>query len=242
VTATTTRALEYPFCVEVSLEVLEQILSLLEVMQSSSTALKSTGDEDADTLKSSSSADDERLLSLLGILDSQFYFFSHSEVDLSEIGVTYSRRSSSSAKNKHDAEAGSIVFDAGRSATLVSRLSSVLADLRLTGSGPVRSAAAKTFARGAAVFLPNIDDKIKLALSLVNKAIDEGKLDSASLLLLEMILQRLGRCDEVLKMIDMYKRSHRHRNTILDLLSKLLSMVTEHAPAYYSNADITIDA
>ena len=232
-----TSLLEFPFCVEVSSSVLSQLFTLLEVLVPS----VRTNFSIANTAMAS---DNDRVtLAILQIVDAQFYCLSRSEIDPSDVGFPYSRTGSGTEKGNKDSDngkegiAGMIVYDPILAAPTVQQASRVLTMLRQRGSGPVRSAAAKAFARGAALFLPNIDDKLASTLSILQDVADAGTIDDATLLLLEMLMQRLSHYEEVLQIIELYKKCPLARSMVVDILRNLVRILSRHSILFFSNSE-----
>ena len=231
-----TSLLEFPFCVEVSSSVLSQLFTLLEVLVPSVRTNFSI-------TNTTMAADDDRVtLAILQIVDAQFYCLSRSEIDPSEVGFPYSRTGSVTESGNKDSDngkegiAGMIVYDPILAAPTVQQASRVLTMLRQRGSGPVRSAAAKAFARGAALFLPNIDDKLASTLSILQDVADAGSIDDATLLLLEMLMQRLSHYEEVLQIIELYKKCPLARSMVVDILHNLVRILSRRSILLFSNA------
>ena len=232
-----TSLLEFPFCVEVSSSVLRQLFTLLEVLVPSVRTSSSVAN-------TATVMDDDRVtLAILQIVDAQFYCLSRSEIDPSDVGFPYCRTGSETGGGNKGTDsgiegiAGMIVYDPILAAPTVQQASRVLTTLRQRGSGPVRSAAAKAFARGAALFLPNIDDKLASTLSILQDVADAGTIDDATLLLLEMLMQRLSHYEEVLQIIELYKKCPLARSMVVDILHNLVRILSRRSILLFSKSE-----
>ena len=220
---------EYPYCIEVSAETMQQLVTLLERVTSSSTSHTNSDPLDPVLVANRAAEKEQQMLAALMIIDSQLYCLSHSEVDPVSVGFFYLRPST------HADEEGHFLESSGSGST-VRTLSGLLTALRQNSnsSEEIRCAAAKTFARGAALFLPSIEDKMELLLSTLSAALQSGFMDSASNLLLRMLLEKLSSHGEVLHVIQLYKTNSLKRRLVMDLLRRLLYMLQTHAMLLYT--------
>ena len=224
--------LEFPYCVEISSSVIGQLFELLEIflpLDGPAVSAVAAGSAEAD-------ANDRVVLAILQTVDAQFYCLSKSEIDPSEVGFAYSfvGGKDGTANGHRPPISSMIVYDPALAAPTVHRASRVLTALRQRGSAAVRSAAARAFARGAALFLPNIDDKLSSALSILHDVTTAGAIDKATLLLLEMLVQRLSHYEEVLQIIELYKNCPHARPVVVDILRNFLRILSQHSISYLS--------
>ena len=208
---------EHPYSIEVSAETLHQLVRLLQDVISTANLPVSTAHvmPQAET--------EQQVLSILQIIDSQLYCLSYSEVDPISLGIPCVRAAV--------VEEDGLESDLDESVHTVQLLSTLLNTLRQssTCSEEVRSCAAKAFARGSSLFLPDAADKLELVLSILTRALRSGHLDNPTILLLEMMLQRLSRHVEVLQVIQLYKKSPDARKLVIDLLKRLLIILQNNA-------------
>jgi hypothetical protein len=207
---------EHPYCIEVSAETLHQLVRLLQdVINTTNLPISEHTIPQAET--------EQQVLSILQIIDSQLYCLSYSEVDPISLGIPCVRAPI--------VEEDGLESDLDDSVLTVQLLSTQLNTLRQssTCSEEVRSCAAKAFARGSSLFLPGAADKLELVLSILTRALRSGHLDNPTILLLEMMLQRLARHVEVLQVIQLYKKSPDARKLVIDLLKRLLFILQNNA-------------
>ena len=201
---------------------------------------------------------EQQILSILQIIDSQLFCLDHSDVDLATVGFPHTcviadigkesgaeeeneivrERKKEKDKNRGNNDNGIIVFDPELSVPTVQLLSTTLIELKESSTGDVRMAAAKTFARGNYLFLPNIEDKIRFTLKLLKDLLQLKKIDSATFVLLDMLCQRLSRPSEILQLIQLYVRNYYARKIIIEFIKNLFlilqinatfSMITEES-------------
>ena len=210
----------------------------------------------------STDENEQQILSILQIIDSQLFCLNHSEVDLATVGFPYvhactdtgnenltknetensteqdkklekekeKEREKEKKKVLSDSTSSSvIIFDPVLSVPTVQLLSTILTDLRESCTEDIRMAAARAFARGNCLFLPNAEDKINFMLTVLTNLLLHNKIDSATFLLLEMLSKRLSRPSEVLQIIQLYKRTFSARKIIIQLLKNLLLVLQMNA-------------
>ena len=221
--------LDHPYCIEVSADTLHQLVLFLQNVTSTminartTSSTSSPGSGCTDSVSTFASTDYElQVLSLLQLIDSQLYCLSCSEVDQASVGLMRDDTKLCLESNTQGHT---------ESMSTIQLLSSLLSMLRQsnTCTEDVRCAASKAFARGSSLFLPTAENKTELILSILKTALRAGALDNATILLLEMLLQKQSRHFEVLQVIELYKRKPHTRPLIHDLLKCLLFILQKNA-------------
>lgn len=221
--------LDHPYCIEVSAETLHQLVLFLQNVTTTMVTARNlsyfsaVGAGCPDTASTFASTDNElQVLSLLQLIDSQLYCLSCSEVDQVSVGLL---------RGDTMPCATSETQGSTESMPTIQLLSSLLGMLRQssTCTEDVRCAASKAFARGSSLFLPTAENKTELILSILKTALRAGALDNATVLLLEMLLQKQSRHFEVLQVIELYKRRPNTRPLVHDLLKCLLFILQKNA-------------
>ena len=193
------QSLEYPYCIELSVGVIEILTSLLKLF--------------VQDMKNSSNKNMIRYC--LQLLDAHFTVLNHTNLDLIDVGL------------KYKSVDGKILFETECDA-IVRESFQVLQGLRQScDDTDVRVATCKAFARGSSIFLPNGYDKIDLCLSIINESLDRNsELDEATSVLLEMLVQTLSQYEQIIKIIEIYEGFEPSRRTIQELLTYLLSLIS----------------
>jgi hypothetical protein len=199
----TASSIEYPFCIELSANIIQLLNQLL-------IKVNITNNEQSNDM----------ILSILEIVNAQFICLNQSNIDLSHIGF----------KNTKSNEDSSIIFTDSYSSLIIENAMETLISLRKSTNLDIRIATSTTFGQGLALFLPNIFEKIKLTLSIITETIDKGicSIDASSFILLEMLLRKLSNCEDILLFIELYKNNEKSRVIIQNLISKLLTLVSEY--------------
>lgn len=190
--------LEHPLSVEVSADVISLLVSLLQ----------SRLNRSVDGLLNA--ADKNAVISILRILDCQFYCLTKSGVDPETLGFTDqpSEVSTNASKDGVAKHAAKII-------------------LALTDSPDqcIQLEASKVYARGAVLFLRTVIEKVDLVLCLIrsNGAIDS---DTSKFLILAMIIKHLSNIDDVLEIFSFLKTKGRgFEESIVSLMEELLRIV-----------------
>ncbi len=195
------QSLEYPYCIELSIGVIEILTSLLKLFVK-------------DMKKKSNK---NMIRCCLQLLDAHFTVLNHTNLDLVDVGL------------KYKLVEGKIVFETECDA-VVRESFRVLQELRQSCDDiDVRVATCKAFARGSSIFLPNGYDKIDLCLSIINESLERNSaLDEATSVLLEMLVQTLSQYEQIIKIIEIYEGFEPSRHTIQSLLTYLLSLISDY--------------
>ena len=196
--------LEYPFCVAVSFETIMALIDLLK--EKCTEGLQENNDN---------------ILSILQIVDTQFLCLTKSQVDPADLGFLLS--------NREDKALSKSILEA--SETLLSYLQNDNVDIQV--------AAARVYARGSSIFLPSVWDKIELVLRLVDDSVtgyssngdNRGK-DKTMVIILEIIINRLSSLNNVLEIIEMVKTSD---ESIREKVEAFLTFLLEFSSKQFNN-------
>ena len=182
--------LEYPCSVEVSADVISSLVDLLQ-------SVTSSPDESG---KSAT-------ISILRILDSQFYCLTKAGVDPETVGFP--------DKDVHDSVAKTAAM--------------VVLTLTDSADKEVQLEASKVYARGAVLFLRTVVEKIDLVLTLIREPGSEiVEPDTSRFLILAMIIKHLSKIDDVLEIFAKLKsRDHSFEMRLVDFIAGLLRIVSE---------------
>jgi hypothetical protein len=215
--------LDYPFCVEASVSVMSLILDLLELSKSRLNEAR------VQCLPTNYLHQD--VISLLSILQSQFYVIKQSNIDLHEIGFPY--RVSKKSKL--------LSFHRGEGLDFINRAKGILSSIMKDENPKICNLAIGTYAQGSLLFFPNMDDKVS-ALSEILADIKIPSTLPGDLLLLNMILKDLASCSSALQIIELIVSKPGFESTWMKIEEKLfllLAYVETHNVT--SSSDIGVD-
>ena len=203
--------LEYPFSVEVSADVVSSLLSLLQSLLPGGSAANVPDD-----------ARKTAIISLLRILDTQFFCLTKAGVDPETVGFA-------EIQGK-DAEE-SVVKNAAK----------VILALTDSCDRDIQMEASKVYARGAVLFLRTVEGKIDLVLTLIRDArpIDP---DTSKFLILAMIIKHLSKIDDILEIFSSLKsKEPSFVLRLIDFIAELLRIVAEINISQINVIDAVLD-
>lgn len=189
--------LEYAYCVEVSDVVIKQLLDILEMLKNKYTSI---------SIEAEKSMCQTDILSVINIMQTQFYCMKHSNVDVQEVGF----------KHKVVGVQNSIKFVSSESLELLTIAKNLLSYfMAFSDSETIRLAAVRAFAEGSILFLPNVEDKIEAIvlglgnnLWIRNEENNNNSPDPVKVLLVSILVSDLTACANTLQMIKFYKIDH----------------------------------
>jgi hypothetical protein len=183
--------LEYPYCVDVDDEVISALVDLLEDFGATLVDFPQSADivdNETDTERAT-----ERVLSVLAVLDLQFYSLNKSQVQPTHVGLDlYS--------DDDEKVLSPLILRA--SATVKALFAS---DGMKKRHPQVSREAERVFARGSSVFLPTLMDKVRFASAFMDGMKASGEESWSESILLGILVASLSSMPSVLSMIQALK-------------------------------------
>eukprot|EP01041_Mallomonas_annulata_P000974 gene974-1892_t len=236
--SSTLRTLEYPYCIQVNSIILSQLIDLLKLFTNKkplqSPSLSPSTTTSLLDHNSSSFSSNKETLAILQILDAQFTCLTLSDIDPIHVGFSCVP-GSAPAPDTLLSVLASILKSLMNNTTITADNDDTGSDDSNDLSSAVSIAAARVFARGIPIFLSNTCERVELALILVSETMNStststsiSKAASKSILF-KMLMKQLSRCEEVLKILSLYKVEVQWRSHIFALVCKLLSSLCIHS-------------
>jgi hypothetical protein len=227
-------SLEYPHCIEVSIDVFESLVTLLTFVYQSMQTSTNSSSADSGNLGES----DRIVVALLDLLDVHFSSLAVSKVDIAEVGFAYERKSveiSQKPTAEHLVTAASTevvledyIFSPGKVISVIQSCHAILSQLRSCSNPSIRLAASTVLARGSILLFPNAVDKLKLIVSTFDSIAADVSPDvnKANIALLASLLSQIHDISEISLLLNQHKSGSIDAGLLVSVIDRLISVVS----------------